>query len=64
MRIENRHVGAGVVIRGDHPLTDMFLWSIRSVLAVEPYIKMEIEPGSEFDWNVRYDYYTLAPNAK
>ena len=63
VRIENHHVGAGVVIRGDHPLTDMFLWSIRSVLAVEPYIKMEIEPGSEFDWNVKYEYYTPSPNA-
>jgi len=64
VRIENRRVGAGMVIRGNRPLTHMALWSIRSVLAVEPFIDMTIEPGSEFDWDVRYEYYTLAANAK
>jgi hypothetical protein len=64
VRIENRRVGAGMVIRGNRPLTHMALWSIRSVLAVEPFINMTIEPGSEFDWNVTYEYYTLAPNPK
>ena len=64
VRIENRRVGAGMVIRGNRPLTHMFLWSIRNVLAVEPFITMTIDPGSEFDWDVTYDYYTLAPNPK
>ena len=64
VRIENNRVGAGMVIRGNRPLTHMALWSIRSVLAVEPFIDMTIEPGSEFDWDVRYEYYTLAPNPK
>ena len=63
VRIENRRVGAGMVIRGDHPLSHMFLWSIRSVLAVEPFITMAIPPGDEFDWNVTYDYYTLGSGA-
>jgi hypothetical protein len=64
VRIENRRVGAGMVIRGNRPLTHMSLWSIRSVLAVEPFIDMTIEPGSEFDWDVTYNYYTLAANPK
>jgi len=64
IRIENPHVGAGMVIRGNRPLTNMALWSIRSVLAVEPFITMTIEPGKEFDWDVTYEYYTLAPNPK
>jgi hypothetical protein len=64
VRIENRRVGAGMVIRGNRPLSHMSLWSIRSVLAVEPFIDMTIEPGREFDWDVRYEYYTLAPNPK
>jgi hypothetical protein len=58
IRIENNRVGAGMVIRGNRPLTNMALWSIRSVLAVEPFITMAIEPESEFDWDVTYDYYT------
>ena len=62
IRIENSHVGAGMIIRGNRPLTNLALWSIRSVLAVEPFITMTIEPGSEFDWDVTYEYYTIAPS--
>jgi hypothetical protein len=64
IRIENRRVGAGVRITGDHPLSKLNLWSIRTVLAVEPFITMRIEPGSEFSWKTSYDYYTLPPNTK
>jgi hypothetical protein len=59
VRIENRRMGAGMTMRGDRPLAHLALWSIRSVLAVEPFIAMKIEPGEEFDWKVTYDYYTL-----
>lgn len=64
VRIENRRVGAGMLIRGNRPLSDLNLWSIRTVLAVEPFVSMSIEPGSEFSWDVTYDYYTLAPTAR
>jgi hypothetical protein len=53
-----------MLIRGNRPLSDLHLWSIRSVLAVEPFIEMTIEPESEFSWEVSYQYYTLAPNPK
>jgi len=64
VRIEDRRVGAGMVIRGNRPLSHMALWSIRSVLAVEPFIAMAIEPGNEFDWDVTYEYYTVPPTSK
>jgi hypothetical protein len=64
IRIENRRVGAGMVIRGNRPLSNLNLWSIRTVLAVEPFITMTISPGSEFTWETSYHYYTLAPNPK
>ena len=64
IRIENRRVGAGMLIRGNRPLSDLHLWSIRTVLAVEPFITMTIDPGSEFTWETSYQYYTLAPNPK
>ena len=64
VRIENTHVGAGMLIRGNRPLAHLNLWSIRSVLAVEPLIDMTIDPGSEFSWDETYDYYTLAPKPK
>jgi hypothetical protein len=64
IRIENRRVGAGMTINGDHPLSSMNLWSIRTVLAMEPFITMNIEPGDEFKWKWSYQYYTLPSNPK
>jgi hypothetical protein len=64
IRIANAKVGAGMRIRGNRPLAFVNLWSIRSVLAVEPFIAMTIEPGAEFSWEITYDYYTLPTKAK
>jgi hypothetical protein len=57
--IENKKVGAGMKISGDKPLTNEILWSIRSVLAIEPYIAIDIKPGDEFKWENTIEYYTL-----
>jgi hypothetical protein len=57
--IENRRVGAGVKIAGDRPLVRDLLWSIRTVLAIEPYIAIDIQPGAEFTWKNTFEYYTL-----
>jgi hypothetical protein len=59
--IENRKVGAGVKINVDRPLTRELLWSVRTVLAVEPYIAVDVEPGAEFTWTDTLDYYTMPP---
>ncbi len=64
IRIENHKVGAGMKITGDHPLSDGNLWSIRTVLAVEPFIAMTIDPGGEFTWKTSYEYYTIPPKTK
>jgi len=58
--IENTKVGAGMRITADRPLAREPLWSIRTVLAMEPYFAMDIQPGSEFTWKNTYEYYTLA----
>lgn len=62
IRIQNRRVGAGMTISGDHPLSHVNLWSIRTVLAMEPFIEMSIDPGEEFTWKMSYRYYTLPSN--
>ena len=62
IRIENRKVGVGMRITADRPLLRAMLWSIRSVLAMEPFIGMAIKPGAEFSWTLTYDFYSLAPN--
>jgi hypothetical protein len=60
-REENEKIGAGVRIQGDQPITNLALWSIRTVMAIEPYITMKIEPGAEYKWNLKYTYYTMPP---
>jgi hypothetical protein len=57
--IENKKVGAGVRITGDRPLLREILWSIRTVLAIEPYISIDIKPGAEFTWKNMFEYYTM-----
>ncbi len=57
--IDNKVVGAGMKITGDQPLESEELWSIRSILAMEPFIHMSIAPGKDFSWKYTYDYYTI-----
>jgi hypothetical protein len=57
--MENQKVGAGVKITGDRPLVMDVFWSIRTVIAVEPYIAIDVQPGAEFTWKNIYEYYTL-----
>jgi len=64
IRIENHHAGVGVRITGDRPLSDNALWSIRTVLAMEPFIAMVIEPGGEFTWKNSYEYFSIPPGRK
>lgn len=59
IRIEDRRAGAGVSIVGDRPFSSLSLWSIRSVVAMEPYIALAIDPHSEYSWMATYTYYTL-----
>jgi hypothetical protein len=64
IRIENDHLGAGMKIQADRPLASESLWSIRTVIAMEPFIAIAIEPGGEFTWKSSYKYYTLPESAK
>jgi len=58
VRIENTKTGAGVLITGDRPISRFGYWSIRTVVAPEPYIDLNIGPGQSFSWSYTYDYYT------
>jgi hypothetical protein len=62
IRVENKKLGAGYHVVGDRPLSNIAVWSIRTVNAVEPYIAMTIDPGNDFTWNLTYDYYTIPPS--
>jgi len=62
VRIENSRLGAGMKIEGNRPLLRASLWSIRTVMAVEPFVDIVVEPGTEFTWQSVYEYYTLPRN--
>ncbi len=59
IRIESVKAGAGILIRADRPLVRESLWSIRTVVAMEPFISVVVAPGSEFTWKSTYEHYTL-----
>ena len=58
-RIESEAAGAGMRVTGDRPLSRAMVWSIRSVVSVEPYIDIAVKPGEDFKWNLTYNFYTL-----
>ena len=55
--VENRDAGIGIHVTADQPLARLSMWSIRSVLAVEPYISLTIPPGKTVSWSYTYTYY-------
>lgn len=59
IRVENLNSRAGVHITGDRPLSKLVFWSIPRVLSPEPYLKMDIAPGKEFRWSIRYEFYNF-----
>ena len=60
--VENRKAGAGVREIGNQPLSSMYFWSIHTTVCPEAYIHMHIAPGETFKWQIRYQFYTFAPD--
>lgn len=59
IRIENTQLETGLRITGDRPLSNMAVWAIRSVFAVEPFIRLSVDPGQSVTWRYRYTFYKL-----
>ena len=59
MRIENRGTGAGVRIIGSLPISNLVFWCRGNTMCPEPYVDINIEPGKELSWNIKYEFYTL-----
>jgi hypothetical protein len=57
--ITNRAASVEVRIKGDRPLTNVEVWSIRSVLALEPFIDIDVAPGQDYEWSYTYTYSAL-----
>jgi len=59
IRVENHKVKAGVREIGNHPISKLYLWSIRSTVCPEAYIALRVPPGKKANWQIRYQFYTL-----
>ncbi len=60
IRVENRKTGAAVRVVGDCAMTKLSLWSIRSVLSMEPFIDVSTESGGCTIWTTTYTHYVIA----
>ena len=56
IRVENAQTGAGMRVTADQPLIKINVWSIRSAMAVEPYIAIDLKPGATKRWTYVYSY--------
>ncbi|MGZ5927895.1 MAG: hypothetical protein ACXWLX_01665 [Rhizomicrobium sp.] len=56
IQVGNAKTGAGMRVTADQPLSRLNLWSIRSVMAVEPYIDIVLPPGTTKRWVYTYRY--------
>lgn len=54
--VSNARLGTTVSFQGDRPLERMAIWSIRSVVAVEPFVRLVVPPGEEVRWSFAYTY--------
>ena len=59
IRVENHKSGAGVLVTGDRPLANLGVWAVRTVVAPEPYIDINIPAGRDFKWSYTYRFYTV-----
>jgi hypothetical protein len=61
IKVENRRTGAGFRVVGDRPMTQLALWSIRSVISMEPFVDVTTAPGQTTTWKYTYTYFKNQP---
>jgi len=59
IRIENSIAGAGMRITCDRPLVRLAFWSSTTTVCPEPFIQVSAKPGEKFEWQLRFEFYTL-----
>ena len=54
--VRNVKTGAAVRVTGDDRLVRLYTWSIRTVMAVEPFVGIDLAPGATKRWAYTYTY--------
>ncbi|MEY4966058.1 MAG: hypothetical protein RL274_1641 [Pseudomonadota bacterium] len=55
--VTNSKTGFGQRIRGDQPITRIFMWSVPTTFSWEPYIAISLKPGETKRWTYTYNFY-------
>jgi len=56
IHVDDTRTGVGMRVVGDNPLVKLNLWSIRTAMAVEPTIAIDLTPGASKRWTYVYTY--------
>ncbi len=54
--VRNEKTGAGFRVTSEAPASRVNLWSIRTVMALEPYTAVTVAPGAEQRWSYAYTF--------
>lgn len=54
--VRNEKTGAGFRVTSETPTSRVNLWSIRTVMALEPYTAINVAPGGEQRWSYTYSF--------
>jgi len=54
--VTDTKTGASIRVQADVPASQYKLWSIKTVMAVEPYVAIDVAPGGEKRWSYTYTY--------
>jgi hypothetical protein len=61
-KVRHEKTGAGYRVTSETPASRVNLWSIRTVMALEPYTAINVAPGAEQSW--RYVYSFTPPSGR
>jgi hypothetical protein len=56
--VEHAPSGVRLSIINDRPLAKLNVWSIKTTLCPEPFVRLIVEPGQETTWTTRYEFTT------
>jgi hypothetical protein len=59
----DRDSGIALLIQGDRPVTHILLWSVQPVMAIEPYVQIDVAPGDSVHWSYRYEFQQVSTQA-
>jgi hypothetical protein len=57
IRVQDTVSLTGVEQTADRPIAKFYLWSIRTTVAPEAYIHLDIAPGKSESWTIRYKFF-------